>query len=112
MVPTGRSPEVPSATLREWGFNVAIYPALGMGVATAAPAAGYKHLQAQGHTMDMDVPSYKKNKLHQLVGIQDGWALERRPATEDDKGNCGGGPPAPPDPECTIKGQDPRGNKA
>src|SRR3546814_18798500 len=42
MVPTGRSPEVPSATLLAWGFNVPTYPPLGMGVATARLAAGSK----------------------------------------------------------------------
>lgn len=83
MVPTGRSPEIPGTTLREWGFNVAIYPALGMGVATAALAAGYKHLQAKGHTMNMNVPSYSMDQLHKLVGFQDVWDFERRHAGED-----------------------------
>lgn len=87
MVPTGRSPEIPAATLREWGFNVAIYPALGMGVATAALAAGYKHLEANGHTMDMSVPSYSMDQLHKLVGFDDVWAFERRHATGDLKGD-------------------------
>lgn len=86
MVPTGRSPEVPSATLREWGFNVAIYPALGMSVATAALAAGYKFLQNNGHTMDMEVPIYTMDQLHKLVGFDDVWEFERRHATASSSG--------------------------
>jgi 2-methylisocitrate lyase-like PEP mutase family enzyme len=85
MVPTGRSPEVAGDTLRDWGFNVAIYPVLGMGVATAALEAGYKYLEAQRHTIKLDVPAFTMNQLHELVGFPDVWDFERRHAGDDDK---------------------------
>ncbi|NYT78779.1 isocitrate lyase/PEP mutase family protein [Alcaligenaceae bacterium] len=82
MVPTGRSPEVSSEILRDWGFNVAIYPALGMGVATAALAAGYRHLQNRGNTLNLETPSYTMDQLHTLLGFDDVWAFERAHAVE------------------------------
>ncbi len=78
IVPTGRSPEVPSGTLQDWGFNIAIYPALGMSVATAALAQGYQHLQEKGSTCDLTVPRYTMDQLHDLVGFPDVWAFEQR----------------------------------
>lgn len=81
MVPTGLSPEVPGKTLRELGFNVAIYPALGMGVATAALEAGYKHLEKELDTIHLGVPTFTMKQLHELVGFPDVWEFERRHAT-------------------------------
>jgi len=78
IVPTGRSPEVSSDTLKQWGFNVAIYPALGMSVATAALAQGYQHLQDQGNTIDMPVPKYTMDQLHDLLGFPDVWDFEQQ----------------------------------
>jgi 2-methylisocitrate lyase-like PEP mutase family enzyme len=80
MVPTGLSPEVASDTLREWGFNIAIYPALGMSVATAALAAGYRFLQARHSTIGLDVPAYTMDQLHSLMGFPEIWEFERRHA--------------------------------
>lgn len=77
IVPTGLSPEIKADTLREWGFNIAIYPALGMGVATAALAAGYQFLQSKRSTIDLDVPSYSMNQLHNLMGFPEIWEFER-----------------------------------
>jgi 2-methylisocitrate lyase-like PEP mutase family enzyme len=78
IVPTGFSPEVPSRQLREWGFNVAIYPALGMGVATAALRAGYRFLEQHGSTIDLDVPCSTMADLHRLVGFEEVWEFEKR----------------------------------
>ncbi len=87
MVPTGLSPEIAGDTLREWGYNIAIYPALGMGVAAAALAAGYKFLQTKHHTIDMDVPAYTMDQLHDLMGFPEIWDFERRHASEPQKVN-------------------------
>ena len=80
IVPTGLSPEVPSATLREWGFNIAIYPALGMSVATAALHAGYRYLQETGSTVDLNVPFYSMQQLHELMGFPEVYEFEKRHA--------------------------------
>jgi 2-methylisocitrate lyase-like PEP mutase family enzyme len=81
MVPTGRSPEVAGKTLRDWGFDIAIYPVLGMAVATAALQAGYKYLETRQHTINIDVPTFNMDQLHELVGFPEVWEFERRHAT-------------------------------
>jgi 2-methylisocitrate lyase-like PEP mutase family enzyme len=78
IVPTGLSPEVPNRQLKEWGFDIAIYPALGMGVATAALRAGYRFLRDNGSTIQLDVPCSTMAELHRLVGFDEVWDFEKR----------------------------------
>jgi acyl-CoA synthetase (AMP-forming)/AMP-acid ligase II len=78
IVPTGFSPEVPGAQLKEWGFDIAIYPTLGMGTATAAMQAGYGFLQRNGSTINLDVPFMTMAQLHELVGFEEVWEFEKR----------------------------------
>ena len=78
MVPTGLSPEVPSHTLCDWGFNLAIYPALGMTVAAASLSAGYRFLQARQSTIGLDVPAYTMDQMHALMGFPEVWDFEQR----------------------------------
>jgi 2-methylisocitrate lyase-like PEP mutase family enzyme len=66
--------------LQQWGFNVAIYPALGMSVATAALQAGYRFLETKGSTINLDVPMFTMDQLHELVGFPDVWEFEKRHA--------------------------------
>lgn len=82
IVPTGLSPEIPAAQLREWGFDIAIYPALGMCAATAALAAAYQYLEQHHSTIAMPVPMYSMDQLHQLVGFEEVWEFERRHASK------------------------------
>ena len=85
IVPTGLSPEVTGTTLRDWGFDIAIYPVLGMGVATAALEAGYRYLETRQHTIGLDVPSLSMTQLHELVGFPDIWDFEQRHALAADE---------------------------
>jgi 2-methylisocitrate lyase-like PEP mutase family enzyme len=80
IVPTGLSPEISSPQLKDWGFNVAIYPALGMAVATAALEAGYRFLEKNHSTIDLDVPFLTMKQLHELVGFPEVWEFEKRHA--------------------------------
>ena len=83
IVPTGFSPEVAGRKLKEWGFNIAIYPALGMGVATAALKAGYGFLEKNGSTLKLDVPFLTMGELHELVGFEEIWEFEKRHGPAD-----------------------------
>jgi 2-methylisocitrate lyase-like PEP mutase family enzyme len=82
IVPTGLSPEIAGPTLEKWGFNIAIYPSLGMGVATAALQAGYAYLQRQHDTIELDVPRLSMTELHDLVGFPDIWEFEKQYAVK------------------------------
>lgn len=80
MVPSGRSPEIGAARLKEMGFAAAIWPSVGMAAACAALEAAYRHLEQHGSTQGQPVPAFDMNRLHELVGFEDVWAFERRHA--------------------------------
>jgi 2-methylisocitrate lyase-like PEP mutase family enzyme len=78
MVPTGKSPEIPQADLKAWGFDIAIYPSAGMGVVCAALEQNYAWLQQHGSTIGSPVPAFDMKQLHELVGFPDVWAFEQK----------------------------------
>ena len=78
MVPTGRSPELSAARLKELGFALAIWPGVLMQAASAAMESALAHLATKGTTAGSPVPSYDMKKLHELVGFEDVWAFEKR----------------------------------
>jgi 2,3-dimethylmalate lyase len=77
MVPTGRSPELSAARLRELGFSLAIWPAVLMASACAVMEAALAHLAAHGTTEGSPVPRFDMKRLHELVGFEDVWGFER-----------------------------------
>ncbi len=78
MVPTGKSPMLPAATLERCGFSVAIYPSAGMTAACAALQSAYAHLLQHGSLEGSRVPAFDMQQLHELVGFADIWEFERR----------------------------------
>ncbi|MHB1124478.1 MAG: isocitrate lyase/PEP mutase family protein [Ramlibacter sp.] len=78
MVPTGRSPELSAAHLKELGFALAIWPGVLMQSACAAMENALAYLAAHGTTAGSPVPSCDMQKLHELVGFEDVWAFEKR----------------------------------
>lgn len=84
IVPSGLSPEVHSDTLRGWGFDIAIYPSLGMSVAAASLTAGYRFLQSNRTMIGLDVPAYTMPQLHELMGFPEVWEFEQRHASQGD----------------------------
>jgi 2-methylisocitrate lyase-like PEP mutase family enzyme len=78
MVPTGRSPELPAARLKELGFSLAIWPGVLMQSACAAMEGALAHLQARGTTQGSPVPSYDMKQMHELVGFPEVWEFEKR----------------------------------
>ena len=78
MVPSGKSPVVPSERLREFGFDVVIYPSIGMNAACAALRDAYTYLQQHGSAAGLPVPSFSMAEMHELVGFPDVWEFERR----------------------------------
>ena len=58
MVPTGRSPMLPAATLERLGFSIAIYPSAGMGAACAALEGAYGWLLKKGSLEGSPVPAF------------------------------------------------------
>jgi 2-methylisocitrate lyase-like PEP mutase family enzyme len=80
MVPSGKSPVVAKERLGAFGFNVVIYPSVGMNAACAALKSAYAYLLEHGSTEGSPVPSISMAEMHQLVGFEDVWAFERKHA--------------------------------
>jgi 2-methylisocitrate lyase-like PEP mutase family enzyme len=78
MVPSGRSPVVEAASLARYGFDIAIYPSVGMAAACAALRDAYAYLQAHGSTSGCGVPAFDMRELHELVGFPEVWAFEKK----------------------------------
>ena len=80
MVPTGKSPVVSKEKLTAFGFNIVIYPSVGMNAACAALRNAYAWLLEHGSTDGSPVPSITMAEMHQLVGFEDVWEFERKHA--------------------------------
>ena len=78
MVDGGRSPVLTAATLRELGYRIAIYPALGFTAAAAAVEAAYDHLHETGSTLKLETPLYSVEKMHALMGFEAVWDFEKK----------------------------------
>lgn len=81
MVPRiGRTPEVPAETLKEWGFDIAIYPGIGFSTAAEAVRRIYSHLLENGSTIGSAVPFYEDGNrtTHALMGFPEVWEFEKK----------------------------------
>jgi 2-methylisocitrate lyase-like PEP mutase family enzyme len=78
MVPSGKSPVVAKERLKEFGFNIIIYPSVGMNAACAALQNAYAYLHEHGSTEGSPVSSFSMQEMHELVGFEDVWEFERK----------------------------------
>ena len=78
MVPSGRSPVVEAASLKRYGFDIAIYPSVGMTAVCAALRDAYAYLQTNGSSSGCGVPALDMGELHELVGFPEVWAFEKK----------------------------------
>ena len=76
MVEFGKTPRVAATRLKQWGFDLAIYPGLGFSVAAEAMREAWQHLKEKGTSLDMKVPQYRG--MHQLMGFQEVWDFEKK----------------------------------
>jgi 2-methylisocitrate lyase-like PEP mutase family enzyme len=78
MVPSGRSPVLSAARLKELGFSLAIWPSAVMTAACAAAEGALSYLATHGTTAGSPVPAYTMDQLHDLMGFADVWSFEKR----------------------------------
>ena len=78
MVEGGRSPVLTAARLRDLGYRIAIYPAIGFTAAAAAVEAAYRHLHETGSTHALDTPLYPVDEMHALMGFEAVWDFEKK----------------------------------
>lgn len=78
MVENGRSPIIPTETLKTLGFSVAIYPGAALAVVAEALKNTYQHIKATGSTVGVDTPMMPISELHVLMGFEDVWAFDKK----------------------------------
>ena len=79
----GRTPILPAARLKEIGYAIAIYPAVGFLAAAAALERAYAHLREHGDTNGLPAEgSYGFGRICELMGFPEVWDFEKRWARE------------------------------
>lgn len=76
MVEFGKTPRVEVDRLKQWGFDLAIYPGLGFSVAAEAMRLAWEHLKGRGTSNGVEVPQYRG--MHELMGFSEVWDFEKR----------------------------------
>jgi 2-methylisocitrate lyase-like PEP mutase family enzyme len=74
----GRTPEIPADELKRLGYSLAIYPGLAHKAATAALDQAYTHLKSERSQQGLDLPLYKSNDMHELMGFPAVWDFDKR----------------------------------
>jgi 2,3-dimethylmalate lyase len=82
MVEGGRTPILPAERVRELGYAIAIYPAIGFLAAAAALEQAYGHLKQHGDSIALG-ESYGFKRMTELMGFPEVWEFERRWAQEE-----------------------------
>ena len=78
MVEGGRTPLLPADRLQQLGFNIAIYPLLGLSAAAWASRQAYQFLLEKGTSEGVNVPLRGVESLHELMGFPEIWEFEKR----------------------------------
>lgn len=82
MVEGGRTPILPAERLREIGYAMAIYPALGFLAAAGAIEQAFVHLKQTGDSNAIG-ESYGFNRMTELMGFREVWDFEQRWSEEN-----------------------------
>ena len=82
----GRTPILRAERLASYGYNVAIYPAIGFLTVAAALERSYAHLLKEGDTNRLDKSViYDFAKMNELMGFPEVWEFDRRWARDEPK---------------------------
>jgi 2-methylisocitrate lyase-like PEP mutase family enzyme len=85
MVEGGRTPLLPAACLKQIGYDIAIYPAVGFLAVAAAAERVFGHLRLHGDsTALLAQESYGFGRICALMGFPEVWDFERRWARDDE----------------------------
>ncbi|MFN3447652.1 MAG: oxaloacetate decarboxylase [Roseococcus sp.] len=82
MVEGGRTPILPAERLKELGYAIAIYPAVGFLAAAAALERAYAHLKSAGDSLALG-ESYGFKRMTELMGFPEVWEFESRWAAKE-----------------------------
>lgn len=78
MADGGRTPILPSDTLKDIGYDMAIFPAISGLAAAAAVENALRHLKANGTSQSKDVPLFNFGTFNELIGFPRVWEFEEK----------------------------------
>jgi 2-methylisocitrate lyase-like PEP mutase family enzyme len=85
MVEGGRTPLLTASRLKQIGYDIAIYPAVGFLAVAAATERVYGHLLQHGDSTGLPAhESYGFGRICELMGFPEVWEFERRWARDDE----------------------------
>lgn len=74
----GKTPIRPAKELREFGYSLAIFPAMNALSASAAMERAMRNLKENGTSLSPDVPLFGFDDFCRMVGFEDVWAFEEK----------------------------------
>ena len=77
VVDGGATPVLDAATLRDIGYQMAIYPASGFLASAAALRAVYRHIEQTGSSAGLQTPLYDFQAFSELMGFARVWQFEK-----------------------------------
>ncbi|MBM3571260.1 MAG: isocitrate lyase/PEP mutase family protein [Alphaproteobacteria bacterium] len=77
MVEGGRTPVLSAERLKQLGYRIAIFPALGFLAAGAALRAAYGKLRRDGSSIGFDRELYSFEEFNELMGFERVWEFDR-----------------------------------
>jgi 2-methylisocitrate lyase-like PEP mutase family enzyme len=86
VVPGGRTPVLPRATLEQMGFAFAIYPSIAWLASAGAIAGAFAKLRSGEVSASISGPPLSADAGHALAGFPEMWAFERHYALPEDGG--------------------------
>jgi 2-methylisocitrate lyase-like PEP mutase family enzyme len=78
MVEGGRTPVLSAERLREIGYSIAIFPAVGLLAAAKALEAAFDHLHRNGSSVGIGQPLFEFDRMNELMGFEDVWKFDRK----------------------------------
>lgn len=79
----GRTPILPAETLKEMGFNIAIYPGTAMFSAAEMYRRLYGHIASHGTSVGCEVPIMAFDEWCRVIGFPEAWAFEAKYGAHD-----------------------------
>jgi 2-methylisocitrate lyase-like PEP mutase family enzyme len=74
----GKTPIRPAAELEDFGYSLAIFPAMAALAASAAIEKAMQNLKQNGTSLSPDVPLWSFDAFCRMVGFEDVWAFEEK----------------------------------
>ena len=78
MVNGGKTPLLSAEELKDFGYQIVIFPGTALLAAGSAVQSVYQHLKATGSSRGLPTPLYDFEEFSRLMGFEEVWAFEKK----------------------------------